>query len=418
MKKITKRILIASAVTAGTGVVFMGVGIALGGWPGVVFTKGGIHSPYEQKTPYRQEKKEIEPFSELSLYVGSEADVVVMASKDEKYYVEYTLDGNYGKPKCELTNGKLSIAQQDHNGYMTGMFGLNLGENLSGEKSYITVYIPKGTLLETADIYNDYGNVNWSNVNGKKVSIEADSGNVKIEQSETTSMKLTLNDGDAFADKLKAETFTLQSDYGDSTLSNVSDKTFTVQSECGDVKTEQSETTSMELILNDGDVSVDGLKAETFVLQSEYGDSTISDVSGKVFTVQSECGEVELDRVLFEKMKVEALDGDVLSSEISCSFADVTLEYGDLRWDAQKLENLTCQAECGDVDLILPEELEKYEVDLQIEYGDLSLPKDTPHDQYREEDGEVSYRISASEKNAGKKISVINEEGDVKVRYR
>ena len=393
MKKITKRILIASAVTAGTGVVFMGVGIALGGWPGVVFTKGGIHSPYEQKTPYRQEKKEIEPFSELSLYVGSEADVVVMASKDD-------------------------IAQQDHNGYMTGMFGLNLGENLSGEKSYITVYIPKGTLLETADIYNDYGNVNWSNVNGKKVSIEADSGNVKIEQSETTSMKLTLNDGDAFADKLKAETFTLQSDYGDSTLSNVSGKTFTVQSECGDVKTEQSETTSMELILNDGDVSVDGLKAETFVLQSEYGDSTISDVSGKVFTVQSECGEVELDRVLFEKMKVEALDGDVLSSEISCSFADVTLEYGDLRWDAQKLENLTCQAECGDVDLILPEELEKYEVDLQIEYGDLSLPKDTPHDQYREEDGEVSYRISASEKNAGKKISVINEEGDVKVRYR
>ena len=101
----------------------------------------------------------------------------------------------------------------------------------------------------------------------------------------------------------------------------------------------------MELILNDGDVSVDGLKAETFVLQSEYGDSTISDVSGKVFTVQSECGEVELDRVLFEKMKVEALDGDVLSSEISCSFADVTLEYGDLRWDAQKLENLTCQAD-------------------------------------------------------------------------
>ena len=127
---------------------------------------------------------------------------------------------------------------------------------------------------------------------------------------------------------------------------------------------------------------------------------------------------MELDRVLFEKMKVEALDGDVLSSEISCSFADVTLEYGDLRWDVQKLENLTCQAECGDVDLILPEELEKYEVDLQIEYGDLSLPKDTPHDQYREEDGEVSYRISASEKNAGKKISVINEEGDVKVRYR
>ena len=57
MKKITKRILIASAVTAGTGVVFMGVGIALGGWPGVVFTKAESIHRTEQKTPYRQEKK-------------------------------------------------------------------------------------------------------------------------------------------------------------------------------------------------------------------------------------------------------------------------------------------------------------------------------------------------------------------------
>lgn len=93
MKKITKRILITSAVTAGAGVVLMGAGIALGGWPGVVFTKDGIRSPYDQRTPYRQEKKEIDPFSELSLYIGSEADVSVAASEDGKYYIEYTLTG-------------------------------------------------------------------------------------------------------------------------------------------------------------------------------------------------------------------------------------------------------------------------------------------------------------------------------------
>ena len=59
---------------------------------------------------------------------------------------------------------------------------------------------------------------------------------------------------------------------------------------------------------------------------------------------------------------------------------------------------MTCQAECGDVDLILPEELEKYEVDLQIEYGDLSLPKDTPHDQYREKTGSILPHISIRKK--------------------
>lgn len=44
MKKITKRILIASAVTAGTGVVFMGVGIALGAGPELFLQKAeSIH---------------------------------------------------------------------------------------------------------------------------------------------------------------------------------------------------------------------------------------------------------------------------------------------------------------------------------------------------------------------------------------
>lgn len=360
MKKITKRILVTSAVMAGAGVVLMGAGIALGGWPGVVFTKGGIRSPYDKRTPYRQEKKEIDPFSELSLYVGSEADVSVAASEDGKYYIEYTFDGNYSEPKYELKNGKLSFTQQDHGGYMTGIFGLSIG-NVAGEDSYIKVYVPKGTVLDSADIYNDYGDVSWSTVNGKEVSIEADSGDVKLEQSETT---------------------------------------------------------SMELILNDGDASADTLKTGTFLLQSDYGDSTLADVSGKDLTVQAECGEVDMERVSFENMAVEALDGDVLTREVSSSSADLTLEYGDLRWDAKKLENLTCQTECGDVDLVLPEVMEQYQFDLQLEYGDLSLPENAPHDLYREEDGEVSYRILASEKNAGKKISVMSEDGDVKVRYR
>ncbi len=59
MKKITKRILIASAVTAGTGVVFMGVGIALGGWPRSCF--------YKRRNPFTVR-------AENSLSAGKERD--------------------------------------------------------------------------------------------------------------------------------------------------------------------------------------------------------------------------------------------------------------------------------------------------------------------------------------------------------
>lgn len=360
MKKITKRILITSAVMAGTGVVLMGAGMALGGWPGVVFTKAGIRSPHEQKAPYSQEKKKIDPFSEINVYIGSEADVRIVSSDDKNYYIEYTLDGDYSKPKYEVKNGKLSFSQEYQDEYMTGVFGMNFG-GIGTEASYVTVYIPKGTILEHAEVYTDYGDTEWSNVNGKTVSIEGD---------------------------------------------------------CGDLKVKQAEISSLNLVANDGDASIDTVKAGSLAAEFDYGDCTFRDVEGKELSIYSECGDVELEQISSDKITVEALDGDVLARTVSCLTADVTLEYGDFRFDAEKLENLTCSNECGDVDLTLPEAMEQYQFDLQLEYGDLSLPKDAPRDLYREEDGEVSYQTSASEKNKGKKISIVNEDGDVKVNCR
>ena len=58
MKKITKRILIASAVTAGTGVVFMGVGIALGGCPELFLQKAeSIHRTSRKLLIGRERKR-------------------------------------------------------------------------------------------------------------------------------------------------------------------------------------------------------------------------------------------------------------------------------------------------------------------------------------------------------------------------
>lgn len=357
MKKVTKRILITSAVMAGTGVVLMGAGIALGGWPGVVFTQAGIRSPHEQKEPYRQEKKKISPFSDITVHIGSEADVRIVSSDDENYYIEYMLDGDYSKPKCEIKNGKLSFSQEYQSEYMTGVFGMNFG-SIETEESYVTVYIPKGTTLEYAEVYTDYGDTEWSDVNGKTVSIEGDCGDLKVKQAEISSLSLTANEGDAL---------------------------------------------------------VDTVKTGALAAQFEYGDCTFKGIEGKELSIDSECGDVELEQVSFDKVTVEALEGDVLAKAVSCLTADVTLEYGDFSFDAEKLENLTCRSECGDVELILPEAMEQYQFDLQLEYGDLSLPKDAPRQLYREEDGEVSYQILESEKNKGKKISIVSEEGDVKI---
>ncbi len=54
MKPVTKRILTISASLAGIGIAMMGVGLLLGGRPGVVFNNSGIISPYQKKVFYDQ----------------------------------------------------------------------------------------------------------------------------------------------------------------------------------------------------------------------------------------------------------------------------------------------------------------------------------------------------------------------------
>lgn len=359
MKPTTKRILTISAITAGAGLILMGIGLGIGGRPGVIFSSSGIRSPYEKQELYFQEKTPLEAFSNLDINIGSEAAIQILPSKDEKYYIEYQLEGEYGEPVCQVTNDTLTLYQASKQLEM-GIWGLNFGSYKS-VSPYITLYLPEDILFKQSDIYNDYGNIEISGIKFQTASITANSGDVTLNTVSAEKMTLDMDNGNLTADALKADKLSVLSDYGSAELK---------ESVLGSAK------------------------------------------------FQLESGDLLCDTVTADSLKAVSESGNVRFNETSCKTADFTLDYGDLEFDAVTLESLNCEMESGDIDLSLPEAVQNYQFAIEMDYGHLDLPEDALLEHYREEAEEVSYHADASTKKSNKIISIRNENGDVNIRYR
>lgn len=360
MKTSTKRILAVSSITAGAGLTLLGIGMGLGGCPGVVFSNSGIHSSYQQQEPYFQEKVSLSTFSNLSITIKSEAEVQILPSDDDKFYIEYRLDGEYGKPVCKVENDTLTLSQAVSGEHVLGVFGLNFG----GHKSvnpYVTLYVPEDSLLKQSDIYSDYGIIEASGIKFHTVSITADSGDIILNNISAENMKCATDNGTISSDAIKADSLSVLSSYGS-------------------VELRESVLGSAEFQMEDGDILLNTIKADSLNVTSEYG--------------------------------------NVILKEASCKTADFTMDYGDLDFDAVNLENLYSEMEDGDIHLSLPETVQNYQLIVKLDYGDLELPKDAAMEQYCEEDGEISYHADAAKGKTDKKIDIRNEYGNVKIRYR
>lgn len=122
MKTKTRKIILISLCLVIAGVILLGAGMMFGGRPGVVLSRSGITSPYADGKPYVLKKTKINKFSDVKITIGSYADIQILPSEDDQFYLEYELDGNYNEPSCEVRKNTLTLTH-------TGNTGVNYGIN-------------------------------------------------------------------------------------------------------------------------------------------------------------------------------------------------------------------------------------------------------------------------------------------------
>lgn len=356
--KINKKNLIKlSLYMIAAGFILTVIGLLFGGRPGVTFSRNGVTSPYTQSHPYSMEKTKIDAFSNLKLNIDSYADIRILPSEDEQFYLEYALDGNYKKPDFSVAQDTLTLTHNSSTGQGIYFFNMNwFGEDTEEIHAYVTLYIPAEREMKKLSVYNDCGDISIEGLTFGDAVLHASYGNMNLTDLEFQDLETVLDSGDLKADSMNSKTLTLNSEYGAVALKDVS-------------------FGQADLNLDSGDLKAENFTADTLTVKNEYGD-------------------VQLQETSFET-------------------ADFTLDSGDLRIDAISLGSLSCKNEYGNVTIHLPEDLAEYSIDARCEYGTIQLPPDAPQSYYIASGDEAEYKTQGSTKH---RITLETESGDIIIK--
>lgn len=281
MKTITKKILIVSSCLMAAGVVIGGIGFIIGGRPGIQITSEGISSTPSNSEPCQLKKTKLDSFSEAKITVDSYADIQILPSDDNNYYLEYRLDKSYGKPKYTVDDDVFTFQHQN-----LGVHFLSIGilyfDDLSD--TYVHLYVPKGKVIEYMHLYNDTGDVSISDVNFTESKIAVDYGGLTLDHTRFGSLDLHLDSGDFTTEDTKISDLTLKNEYGNNELNQYKGDFITAKLDTSSLTIDAVELKSLDCDVEYGDVDLTlpgKLDDYTFDISVEYGDIQLPDGAPK-----------------------------------------------------------------------------------------------------------------------------------------
>lgn len=275
MKPVSKKILIIAAAIFAAGVVLTGISILMGGWPGFQISRSGITSVGKTEEPYELTKTKIDKFSKVDITLDY-ADIDILESEDDDYYVEYLLDGNSGEPSCKTVGDTFQFYQKD-----TAARFMFIGTIQSGFPSidpYLRLYVPKDTALKKLTINNESGNFYASSMNVETADITSDYGAFELSDSKFDELSFYMESADL-------------------TMKNCTAKQFEFDGSYGEIDLKEFSSDSAVLSLESYDVAIDAVKLGGLDFKNEYGNLELSlpdKLSTYNFDIYVEYGDIKL----------------------------------------------------------------------------------------------------------------------------
>lgn len=437
MKKSKKIILTLSAVTLTAGVLFTGIGYMKGGRFGFVFSDSkfiSADSMEEEKQPFILEKKKLDSVKDIDIKILSYANIRILPSADNSFYLEYNLPGEYPEPAFSCTDGKLTLTQENRE--PIAIIGFGFHDSQSSERE-VTLYVPPKAELNSCSLYSDSGNIQASDLTASDFGIGCDYGDVTLKNIKgKEQLRLNLGPGNLNADTLSGKTTAVYNDSGNISLKSGTFDDLHLENDYGDVRLDGTAVkNASDLTLDSGHITVADSTLGAARIYNESGNITLNKTNGTSMEVTAEYGDVSFtdteisdvgtftlnsgnfsaNTINVKAITVKNDSGSISLNQFSSENADFTLSYGDLDLIATKLDSLSCKSENGDVAIQLPDKFDSYGFNLLTEYGDISLPSGKTDGIVSDEDdsSEVSYSANPEAKN---KIQVECESGNIQIR--
>lgn len=314
MKKATKIILITSLCFMGTGALLTGAGIASGGWPGFMITRDGIHSYSTRPKAHQLDKMKLDSFTGIDIALSSEADIEFLPSKDDACYLEYYLDGNYGTPSWEVSDGTLCLSQKD-GAVIQGLYFFSPNNASAPSRPFVRIYVPEQMTFSDIRIYNDYGDLNMDHISSETLDLRLDYGDLDMTGCRFGDAEIFAGSGDIKINQTEADSLILENSYGDSTLKNVTAAAADLTAGNGDLYLEISGLETLSGVNEYGDTTFvldSPLSAFTFDLLTEYGEISLpGSASGRLLSDDSNGMSYTSDGDSRQKIQFTAESGDI-----------------------------------------------------------------------------------------------------------
>lgn len=270
MKAITKKILIASVCLIAGGAMLCGIAVLFGGRPGFTLNNTGIYS-HSSHQAIVLKKTKLDPFSEADISIGSSADIHILPSRDNHYYLEYRLDNSSGAPIYKSIGNKLSIYQPDKRHGLSYSFAMFA----DARNGYVNLYVPEDQILDTLDMKITNGDITMANIGIKQAVITSYDGDVILKAGSFGSLKLTMDSGDFTMNGTKADNLTFENEDGDSTLNHLQCSTAKLSLDSGSLYLDAAQIKDLNVNSGDGDVTLllpNSLKTYSFDVTTNDGD--------------------------------------------------------------------------------------------------------------------------------------------------
>ena len=293
------------------GLLLLGAGWVLGGSPTFSIGPDGLKTPSDYE-PVIQKKTKIDSYDKIIMNV-SDADILIVPSEDENYYIEYTLYNNHKKPMYSVKDKTLTLKDSLHNRINFLVMGFTV------QNSYVKLYMPEAPEFKKVSVSTDDGNIKW-NVPCDTGAFEISNsyGNTFVTGVKGSSLKLDASDGNVDLSDCIFKDADIGNSYG-----NVDLKDIAVNGEKG-----------LNVSMSDGNLKMTRLNAAHLNLINSYGNIQGSDIVGNFLAFDLSDGELRLKKADIKEIHGENEYGNInLNMTDSDDLYDFALhsEYGNIR---------------------------------------------------------------------------------------
>lgn len=289
MKRKTKMILIFSVSCIAAGALLTGAGRLWGGSPGFAWTRDSIVTASSSRDPYSMEKTPVDELTSVEINIGSAADISILPSDDEKFYLEYLLDGAYDSPQFEISSGRLTLAQAEGTA-SGGIFlfgsGLNFGSGfgIKDVSPYVRLYVPSDSMLSDVSAYSDAGSVEVRDLSAGKASFSASFGDLTLDNCIFGSLEAVTDSGSIEGSDIQTGSLVAENDFGSTAFRSTAVTSARITASSGDILLEAQELETLEGSNDFGDTRIclsDPLSSYSCNLSTDFGDIILPDnISG------------------------------------------------------------------------------------------------------------------------------------------